>query len=55
MQSGGCDVTLPEAFEVKPEDLRQFVDHQLFLCFGQDDWFGRGPPPGSCTREGVKA
>lgn len=30
-------VIIPEAFEVKPQDLRQFVDHQLFLCFGQVD------------------
>lgn len=34
----------PEAFEVKPQDLRQFVDHQLFLCFSQEDRFGGGAP-----------
>lgn len=24
---------VPEAFEVQPENMRQLVDHQLFLCF----------------------
>lgn len=43
------NVFLPEAFEVEPEDLRQFVDHELFLCFCEDDWFGGGPSSGSCT------
>lgn len=32
-----CDIIIPEAFEVKPQDLRKFVDHQLFLCFGKKD------------------
>lgn len=26
----------PEAFEVQPENMRQFVNHQLFLSFSQD-------------------
>lgn len=47
---------VPEAFEVQPQDLRQFVDHQLFLCFGQEDGFGGGPPSCSCkAKEGVNA
>lgn len=44
---------IPEAFEVKPQDLRQFVDHQLFLCFGQGDGFGGGTPSSSCKERGV--
>lgn len=42
---------VPEAFEVQPQDLRQFVDHQLFLCFGQEDRFGGGPPSSSCKEK----
>lgn len=30
-------IIIPEAFEVKPQDLRKFVDHQLLLRFGQED------------------
>lgn len=37
--------SVPEAFEVQAQDLRQFVNHQLFLSFSQDDRLGGEPPP----------